>query len=148
MVSTIRTQGYPDELTALCATHSVAIQCNSSDYFDSSSNDANNLYSLLNKVSFYLFSVFSNTNFTELTAGVTRIRTWIVRVQGKHADHHYGPRFYNLSPPFQHHLRKVFDEATAETFRLNWFRKIPPLHCRSLMSHPPPLASAPPSLPF
>ena len=35
---------------------------------------------------FCLFSFFSNTNFTEKTVGVSQIWTWIVRVQGKHAD--------------------------------------------------------------
>ena len=37
--------------------------------------------------SFLLFSVFSNTNFTEITVGVTGIQTRIVNVEGKHADH-------------------------------------------------------------
>ena len=35
---------------------------------------------------FCLFSSFSNTNFTEKTVEVSRIRTRIVRVEGEHAD--------------------------------------------------------------
>ena len=34
-----------------------------------------------------LFLFFSNKNFTEKTVGVREIRTWIVGVEGKHADH-------------------------------------------------------------
>ena len=150
MVSTIRTQGYPDELTALCATHSVAIQCNSSDYFDSSSNDANNLYSLLNKVSFYLFSVFSNTNFTELTAGVSRIRTWIVRVQGKHADHltTTTAHVFTIYLPLSNIIfGKYLMKPQQRHFVLTGFAKYPPsiaalschthLHSHSLLPPPP-----------
>ena len=36
---------------------------------------------------FCLFSFFSNTNFTEKTVGVSRIRTQIVGVEGEYADH-------------------------------------------------------------
>ena len=36
---------------------------------------------------FCLFSFFTNTNLTEKTVGVRRIRTQIVGVEGKHADH-------------------------------------------------------------
>ena len=36
---------------------------------------------------FCLFSFLTNTNFTEKTVGVSRIRTQIVEVEGKHADH-------------------------------------------------------------
>ena len=153
MVSTIRTQGYPDELTALCATHSVAIQCNSSDYFDSSSNDANNLYSLLNKVSFYLFSVFSNTNFTELTAGVSRIRTWIVRVQGKHADHltTTTAHVFTIYLPLSNIIfGKYLMKPQQRHFVLTGFAKYPP---PLPLSHVPPTSTPtrfcpPPSLPF
>ena len=35
---------------------------------------------------FCLFSFFSNTNFTEKTLGVSRIRARIVGAEGKHAD--------------------------------------------------------------
>ena len=38
-------------------------------------------------VSLCLFSSFSNTNFTEKTVGFSGIRTRIVGVEGKHADH-------------------------------------------------------------
>ena len=36
---------------------------------------------------FLSISFFLNTNFTEKTVGVSRISTWIVGVEGKHADH-------------------------------------------------------------
>ena len=36
--------------------------------------------------SFCLFSFFSNTNFTEKTVGVSRIRTLIIGVEGEHTD--------------------------------------------------------------
>ena len=36
---------------------------------------------------FCLFSFFSNTNFTETTVGFSGIRTRIIGVEGKHADH-------------------------------------------------------------
>ena len=36
---------------------------------------------------FCLFSFFSNTNITEKTVGISRIRTQIARVEGEHADH-------------------------------------------------------------
>ena len=39
------------------------------------------------QASFCLFLFFSNTNCTEKTVGFSRIRTRIVRVEGKHADH-------------------------------------------------------------
>ena len=41
-----------------------------------------------NPGSFYLFSFFSQTNFTGKTVGFSRIRTWIVGEEGvHHADH-------------------------------------------------------------
>ena len=40
-----------------------------------------------NPASFCLFSFFSNKNFTEKTVGFSGIRTWIVGVERKHADH-------------------------------------------------------------
>ena len=36
---------------------------------------------------FCLFSLFSNTNFTEKTVGVNGIRTRIVGIEGEHTDH-------------------------------------------------------------
>ena len=36
---------------------------------------------------FCLFLIFSNTKFTEKTAGIRGIRTWIIGVEGEHADH-------------------------------------------------------------
>ena len=47
--------------------------------------------------SFCLFSVFSNTNFTEETVAVSGIRTRIVGVEGEHAGHHHGPSTYSFS---------------------------------------------------
>ena len=41
----------------------------------------------LTPASFCLFSFCSNRNFTEKTVGVSRIQTWIVRVESNHADH-------------------------------------------------------------
>ena len=41
----------------------------------------------LTPTSFCLFSLFSNTNFTDKTPGVIGIRTEIVGIEGKHADH-------------------------------------------------------------
>ena len=37
---------------------------------------------------FVYFQSFSNTTFTEISVGVSGIRTWIVRVEGKHAADH------------------------------------------------------------
>ena len=34
-----------------------------------------------------LFFIFSNTNLTEKTVGISGIRTRIVGVEGEHADH-------------------------------------------------------------
>ena len=36
---------------------------------------------------FLFIFVFSNTNFTEKTVGISRIQTRIVRVEGEHANH-------------------------------------------------------------
>ena len=36
---------------------------------------------------FCLFTFFSHTDFTEITVGMSGIRTQLVKVDGKHADH-------------------------------------------------------------
>ena len=41
---------------------------------------------------FVYFRSFSNTYFTEKTVGFSGIRTRMVGIDGKHADHHHGPK--------------------------------------------------------
>ena len=51
------------------------------------SRSCHSFLKLDNPASFCLFPFFSYTNFTEKTVGFSGIRTRIVRVEGKHADH-------------------------------------------------------------
>ena len=65
------------------------------------------------------FFVLSKHKFYRTTVGFSGIRTWIVRVEGEHADHHHGPGKFLLTGWPESLSKKLIKNTFTRKWALN-----------------------------